>query len=176
MAITLVKFTGETLTAARARWLEKATELEIPALDYEMIFDWAEKRIDYSASTGDSYAYCMFDSEANEAVAVVDIVYSRRPGRDIGWLKMLSIKLSPWFAPSQIETDSERLKRALDIYAAATLGTVELTGHHTARVVKLYGRNDSLLRLLLALFERLTGLADGNFTAKMEGRWLVIST
>lgn len=171
----LAQFTPETLAATRAAWLAAADQMEMPAFDYEIVLDWAEKHINYVGANGDSFAYGIFPNENAAAVAIVDIVYSQRAGADKGWLKMLSVRFSPEFAPEEVEESSEKMLQVLDIYSEATLGTILLTGEHTARVVKLYGRNESLLTLLIALKERLQAKMGEKLSTKMEGRWLVIS-
>jgi hypothetical protein len=171
----LKQFTIESLAATREAWIQAAEDLDMPALDYEMVLDWAENHSNYGNANGDSFAYGIFLEGNSAAVAVVDIVYHQRVGADRGWLKMLSVKFSPEFAPEQVDANPEKLLQVLDIYAIATIGTIGLTGRHMARVVKLYGRNDSLMKLLIALKERLSAQISGDYSTKIEGRWLVIS-
>jgi hypothetical protein len=88
---------------------------------------------------------------------------------------MLRVTVGPALSPAVVDADATKLTQVVDIYAEATIGTIKLTGDHKARVIKLYGRDDSLLTLLVALHERLrVSLSDSAHT-KMEGRWLVIS-
>jgi hypothetical protein len=171
----LKKFDAHSLEVTRAAWLASAVELDMPKLNYEMVLDWAAKHCNYAAANGDSYAYGIFSDGSNEAVAIVDIVYSQRPGPVRGWLKMLEVKLSPNFAPEETENNFEKFRQVLKIYAQSLAGTILLTEHHPARVAKLYGRSDSLKELLLALHEHLNTAFANQFSSKMEGRWLVVS-
>jgi len=170
----LKKFETDTLVETENLWVSAADSLGIPSIDYLTVLRWAQGHVDYT-SEGDSLAYGIFDDSSNEALAIVDIVYSTRPGIDVGWLKMLRVSLNPSLDSSEIEKNPDKLAQVLDIYAEATLGTIALTGDHKSRVIKLYGRNDSLLALLSALNERLKVALAATCHTKMEGRWLVIS-
>ncbi|WP_428718596.1 hypothetical protein [Undibacterium curvum] len=174
MSYFIDQFDQAKLDATRETWINSAEALGIPSLEYNRILQWASTRIDYKANNGDSYAYGIFHKDSQEAVAIVDLVYTKRSNGDVGWLKMLDVSLSPTFAPTQILAVPERYNEVLAIYASAILGTAQLTSDHKARVVKLYGRDDDLFRLFVALNERLHTLLQ-NATSKMEGRWLVIS-
>lgn len=174
MAHKMKPFTAESLKATEAKWREYADALDIPFLDYQVLLEWVEKHVDYANANGDSAAYGIFEGKSAHAEAVVEIVYTQRPGGN--WLKMLSVKLSPALAPAVLETDIAKVVTVVDIYATAVVGTLELTGVHKAKIVKLYGRNESLLKLLIALNERLKGTLADRITSKMEGRWLVIRT
>lgn len=173
MAKKLKKFTPETLAATREKWSDSAKELDIPFLDYDVILGWSESHMGYANANGDSLAYGIFEGRSDFALAIVEIVYTQRSRGN--WLKMLSVKLGPMLAPAVVEADMAKMSEVIDIYAEATIGTVELTGSHKAKTVKLYGRNENLLKLLLILNERLRSLAADKFACKMEGRWLVIT-
>jgi len=173
MTIKLIKFTDALLAETTESWITSADNIGIPSLDYEMVLAWAKSHL--ANQTDNSHAYGIFEDDDDAALAIVDIVYTQRPGPDVGWLKMLSIYLSPMLAPSEIESNTDRLLKVLDIYAEAIIGTINLTSDHKARVVKLYGRNDNLLRLLVALKERLSATLNDKCHIKMEGRWLVIA-
>lgn len=171
----LDRFSSLTLQSTKDSWLESAESFGIPSLDYERVLEWATSRVNYDSPLTGSLAYGIFDSDSSAAVAIVDIVYSKQNNADLGWLKMLTISLSPHFSPSEIEKDEQKLGQIVDIYTEALLGTVNLTEVHRARVVKLYGRDHTLLQLCVAVNERLKGTPNKNFSSKIEGRWLVIS-
>lgn len=174
MTLTIKKFSDDTLTDTHDSWISTADGLGIPGIDYLTILAWAKNHTNYSAD-GDSLAYGIFEDGTDGALAIVDIIYSPRPGPDVGWLKMLRVSLGPTFAPSEIDKNPDKMAQIIDIYAEATIGTIGLTGDHKSRVIKLYGRNDSLLALLNALNERLKVVLAGKCHTKMEGRWLIIS-
>lgn len=167
------QFTPELLAATREAWLAAAERADIPSIEYEMNLDWAAKHIDYSNKSGDSFAYGIFSSQGGPALAIVDIVYRRMSGPDVGWLKMLTLMLSPDYAPMDGHDETGRLIKVLEVYAHAIIGTINLTGQHAARVVKLYSRSDSQYRMLLALNERLN--KGDKFKSEVQGRWLVLT-
>ncbi len=174
MANKMKPFKPDALGATREKWQDYAEQLEIPFLDYQVLLEWVDRHIDYANANGDSAAYGVFDGKSTHAEAVVEIVYTQRPGGN--WLKMLSVKLSPALAPAVLEANIDKMAVVVDIFAAAVVGTLALTDAHNAKVVKLYGRNESLLKLLIALNERLKGTLAGKINSKMEGRWLVIKS
>lgn len=146
----------------------------MPMLDYEVTLDWTAAHLEYETAQNDSIAYAIMNGE-DTALAVVEIVYSKKAGPDVGWLKMLSIKLSPQFSPAEIDGKPEKILAVVGIYTAAITGTIELTNSHNARVAKLYGRDNNLLALLKAIKEQLEVLASEKFSVEFNGRWLVIS-
>lgn len=172
--LKLCEFTEESFKASSEAWIKYAKKFEIPTLDYERIIEWAKNRIRYSDTTS-SLAYGIFSGADDRALAIVDIVYTKRPGRDVGWIKMLDISLSPSFASSRVDADALKLIRVIDIFSVAISGTIDLTGNHTARVMKMYGRDEHLLSLLVAVNERLQTSLAKICDSRMDGRWLVIS-
>ena len=162
-----------------SKWVETADSLGIPSLEFEKTAAWVSAHCDYTAS-GDSYAYGIFAEGCASASAVVDIVYSRRAGPDLGWLKMLELTMGPEYSQSQINT-ADTLLQIIRIYVTAILGTIALTDTHKARVIKLFGRNDQLMTMLASVHLHLCAEAESSsdgkvlLTSKIEGRWLVIS-
>jgi hypothetical protein len=167
------KFTPELLELTRSSWLAAAEAADIPSIDYEMNLDWAAKHVDYTDPGAKSFAYGIFSEPGAAAVGIIDIVYRRMTGPDVGWLKMLTLMLSPDYAPHDSREESIRLVRTLEAYAAAIIGTIQLTGQHPARVAKFYSRSDSQYNLLFALNERLN--QGTNYKSKIQGRWLVLT-
>ena len=169
----IAKFTPELLTLTRQAWLGASADADIPSIDYEMNLNWAEQHIDYANPSAKSFAYGIFSEPGTAAVGIVDIVYRRMTGPDVGWLKMLTLMLSPEYAPHETRDETMRLVKTLEIYAAAIIGTIQLTGQHPSRVAKFYSRTDSQYNLLFALNERLN--QGKSYTSVIQGRWLVLT-
>lgn len=167
------KFNEELLALTRDAWFAAATEADIPLIEYEMNLDWAAKHIDYANPSAKSFAYGIFSEPGAPALAIIDVVYRSMTGPDVGWLKLLTLMLSPDYAPSDLQNEAERLKKTLEIYAEAISGMVKLTGDHASRVIKVYSRSDSQYKLLFALNERLNQSEE--FKSKMQGSWLVLN-
>jgi hypothetical protein len=174
MSQTLTQFDEKTLNEAKNAWFEMAVKLDMPSTEYEKIFEWAEKRINYENGNGDSLAYGFY-GQSKECLAVVDIVHDKRGIADKGRLKMLTVNLCPKFSTSQIEADVNKIEQVLDVYSEVTIGTIMLTSVHKSSIIKLYGRDDPMLNLLLALKERINGHEKIPLKANMEGRWLSLS-
>lgn len=145
----LAQFDAAKLSATQTAWVSSAEDLGIPSLSYEKAMSWVEGHMDYAEKKGDGYAYGIFDDGREDAVAIVDIVHSTRVGKDIGLIKMLEVTMGPLYAPSN--TAPEALGEALRIYADAIVGTIALTSELPARVIKLYGRDDDLMKLFVGL-------------------------
>lgn len=172
--LSVTQFTPEIIAETRRAWLAKATQLDMPTLDYEKELDWADRHINYAEAGNDSLAYSIIDS-TDAVVAMIEVVYTRKGAPAMGWLKLLTVKLSPDFAPSEIESHPEKAEQLFNIYTCAIIGTVELTGLHRARVIKLYGRDNTLLSLLTGIKESLTRDLDSmKFKISFNARWLVI--
>jgi hypothetical protein len=167
-------FDAEKLEATRVAWLSTAEDLGLPTLEYEKTIAWVESHSNYTVKNGDSYAYGIFDGDRNDAVAVVDIVHSTRV-RDTGLIKMLEVTMGPNFAPSTAKLTPESYSELLSIYGQAIAGTLSLTSAHPARIVKLYGRDDELMKLFVGLNHHLNSQDVIPLNSKIESRWLVIS-
>jgi len=167
-------FDGAKFEATQVSWMSTVEDLGLPPLEYEKTISWVESHIQYDVKNGDSYAYGIFQNERDDAVAIVDIVHSTRV-RDAGLIKMLEVTMGPALAPSKITTES--YAELLGIYSEAIVGTIALTAEaHPARIVKLFGRDDDLMKLFVALNVQLNAQTDAPIKSKLEGRWLVISS
>lgn len=173
----LQKFDAQKITETNSAWLNSADSFGMPTLDYEVILSWLVNHVNYDVQYK-SLAYGVFIDGSDEAEAIVDVVYTKRPGPDVGWIKMLQVWFAPKYSPAELQKDNQKLELILDIYTEAIRGTILLTATHIARVIKLYGRDESLLSLLFALKERMSSTKHFQeaLKAKMEGRWLVIYT
>lgn len=170
---SLDRFDAAKLEATRLSWMSTVEDLGLPALEYEKTIRWVESHTQYDVKNGDSYAYGIFQEDRSDAVAIVDIVHSLRV-RDAGLIKMLEVTMGPALAPSKITTES--YAEILGIYSQAIVGTIALTAEHPARIVKLFGRDDDLMKLFVALNVHLNSQKDAPIKSKLEGRWLVISS
>ena len=168
----LAQFTPESLADTRAYWIQTAIDLDMSELEYEVNLDWAQSHINYANAGGDAFAYGIFEPGETVASAIVELVYSQRPGPKVGLLKLLRVIMCPRMAPSQMASAPDVYRQVLDVYAEAIIGTVRLTGSHRSKTVKIFGRNNELLQMLYALNERIN--AQGGVQSRMEGRWLAI--
>jgi hypothetical protein len=169
----LDRFDDAKLEATRLSWASTVEDLGLFPPEYDKTISWVESHIQYDVKNGDSFAYGIFQSDKEDAVAVVDIVHSNRV-RDAGLIKMLQVTMGPALAPSRITTES--YAELLAIYSEAVVGTIALTAEHSARIVKLYGRDDDLMKLFAALNVQLNLQTGAPLKSKLEGRWLVISS
>ncbi|MDC6179050.1 hypothetical protein [Ralstonia solanacearum] len=169
-------FSEAWLESTRLAWRAHIDNHEMFDLEYQRVLDAATNQINYAhPPNGHPMAYGVFRSGAADASAIVLIVYTPRPGPSRGWLKMLEVNLSPQYDEFVIYGDMEKYHDALQIFAAAINGTLDLRGTHRSKVVKLYGRNESMLKLLTGVGEQIVAKGAAGVTVAMHGRWLVIS-
>ena len=88
--MSLKKFNEESIEDTESAWLNAADSYGIPTLDYELVLAWMKSHVNYDVEH-DSSAHGIFSEEFTEADAIVDVVYTRRPGPDVGWIKMLRV-------------------------------------------------------------------------------------
>lgn len=173
MEFEFKEFTQQQFVATEEAWIASCDSYGMPSIEFEKSLEWAKSRLNYETKSN-QYAYGVFEKDSDEAVAIIDVTYSTRV-KDVGWLKMLEVTFSPSYS-EEGEMSAHNFEDKLDIYAEAISGTINLTNHHKAKVVKLYGRNESLLMFLNALNYHIKKDANPAFKSTIEGRWLVLST
>lgn len=165
-------FAADSLKKTRSRWekqLKNADSLAVMPSEYSRLMDWAEGHMDYV--NGEEFAYGIFPIDNDVAVAVAEIIYTRRQRR---WLKLLNLTLSPQYDVS-LSSENPKLSDLMQIFAAAVVGTVHLTAIHASTVTKLYGRSSGMLSFLKGFAGYLEVQKVDGITATIEGRWLVFT-
>jgi len=119
-----------------------------------------------------SLAYGVFTEGAEVPVAVCELVISRKTVSE-RWLKLLSVMLSPEVEAKVEAGDVDAIQTAVMAYRAAVSGSFNAQLEHNADTLKLYGRNEAMLKLLTTLLATLQS-SGSDFDAKKEGRWLVL--
>lgn len=175
ITFVLKAFTDKTLSSTTEEWTQYIAANEMFDLEYRRVLETASKQINYKAPpNGEPMSYGVFPKAGGSAVAIVSIVYTPRPGATKGWLKMLEVSVAPQYDELNVAGDIQKYQELLWIFSAAAIGTLALSDVHKSKVVKLYGRNESMLRLLVAVGEKLQQKTVDGVTASMQGRWLVI--
>lgn len=170
---SLLAFSSQSLTATKKAWDTQIKDLagELVPSEYQRILEWVGSHVDYGSKTQESFAYGVFQNEGGPAEAIIEVSYTMLGKK---WLKMLDIHLSP--AMYIAFTGGADLVRLTDTYAAAVIGTVNLTSKaHPTQTVKLYGRSGTLLAFLkgVGAYIEQNGGVEG-LKVGIEGRWLVI--
>ena len=170
----LEKFTHQSLSEAREKWLADAIKLNFPTIDIEKVFAFAASHIDYEKVVSDSLSYAIFNDETKDCLAVVDIIVSKDNPQNI-YIKMLSVDLCPMLIDVLINDRMDRIEHVIDVYSQATLGTIMLTSSHNADIVKLYGRSQSMKLLLKSLESSINARTDIKLNTNWEGNWLAVT-
>lgn len=121
-------------------------------------------------------AYGVFAPDSNVAIAVCDLVLTDRGALAGRWLKMLKITLAPELEVALQEEDMTAMTIAVNAYRTAVMGTFAERLNHDADTLKLYGRDDEMLRFLMLLLVTINQDDAVKLSAKKEGRWLVIKS
>lgn len=175
---SIQEFDDVRLGATRRAWTKALNDdpSEFNRTMFDRRLALAAKKCDYK--NGSEFCYGIFPSGIKAASAIVEISYTKESSK---WIKMLNLHLSPSLDLS-IDKNSPNFSELADIFSAAIVGTLKLTGVHKSRVVKLYARSTVLLSFFKFVAEKLPKelekVEDGGRAAaiklSVDGRWLVM--
>lgn len=165
----------EALSASLSKWRDQASKYDFFPEDVDRKLAWAQEALSLKKhpDAHQVIPYGVFLDEGEEsAIAVCELVLSNR-GTKVGkWLKLLRITLSPEIEILAEEKDTNAVKTAIAVYRTATVGAFSERLNHSADTLKLYGRNQEQLELLIALLSTVEDAP--SLEATREGRWLIL--
>lgn len=170
------QFTLETYRATLEKWTHEAEQHECFPDEVMRKLKWIEESfsLENGRNPNRQIAYGVFQNGESIAICVCDLVLSDR-GQLVGrWLKLLNVTLSPEIDVLMQCEDLGAVQTAVQAYKAATLGAFEARLEHDADTLKLYGRNDELLKFQMTLLAVLQESEKLTIKASKEGRWLVL--
>ncbi len=157
-------------------WTQEALNgLAFPS-EIEQLMAWAARHL--APQEGASVAYGIFSPDSKVAVAICEIVVTRKSVRS-KWIKMLRVRLRPQIDDalnSTSEASSAGLRDALEIFIQATLGTFKLGKVEQANTIKIYGRTRQQADFLRFLGVELEKLPHNPMMVAMEGKFLVVQS
>lgn len=160
--------------ATLKRWTWEAEANDVFPNEVERKLSWIGELL--PSSKGDannqSLAYGVFTAGSEVPAAVCELVISRKTASE-RWLKLLSVILSPEVEAKVEAGDVDAIQTAVIAYRTAVSGAFDAQLEHNADTLKLYGRNEAMLKLLTTLLATLQS-SGSDFDAKKEGRWLVL--
>ncbi len=162
----LALFDEQTLEDTRQNWTAFAGSHSVFALECGPIFDWMEERLG-EEKTLETVAYGLFESGYTTAAAIVEVVNSAKTKGPM--IKMLKVLVSPQFW----DTVANR-QEVLNIFIGAIAGCVNLSVKKKTKILKLYGRTNELLSVMMDIHTRLVSSPINGISATIEGRWLVL--
>jgi len=172
--LALKRFDAAHIETTKKDWERQLEQLpDVMPSEFLKHIEWVNSHMDYADGGDDGLAYGVFYKDHKHAIAVVDVVYTRRGTK---WLKMLGVNLSPelFVVLTSDNPSAKDMQKILEIYGAAITGTVKLTGIHPSNTVKLYGRTGTLLAFLKGIAAYLRANLDiPGITVNVEGNWLV---
>ena len=168
------QLTEQSYKATLERWTWEADANDVFPHEVERKLRWVGELL--SNGKGDpnhrSLAYGAFTVGSDVPAAVCELVISRKTMNE-RWLKLLSVILSPEVEAKVEAGDVEAIQTAVMAYRTAVSGAFDAQLEHNADILKLYGRNEAMLKLLTTLLATLQS-SGSDFDAKKEGRWLVL--
>ncbi len=162
----LASFTKQSFADTKNNWIAYAGCQPVFSLECGPIFDWIEERL-LEDKNSDTSAYGLFEPGSSTAVAIVEVVNSTKTKGPM--IKMLKVIFSPQFW----DTVAYR-QEILNIYVGAIGGCVKLSMKRKTKILKLYGRTNELLSVMMDLHTELVKTPINGVKAKIEGRWLVL--
>lgn len=164
----------QNCAAALEQWKQEADTCDIFPYEVERKFDWLAKLL--SGNGGDanhqSLAYGVFFEGSKAPAAVCELIISRKSLSE-RWLKLLSVTLSPELETKLEAGDMDATQSVVRVYRTAVSGAFDAQLEHNVDTLKLYGRNENMLKLLTTLLTTLQE-SGSDFDARKEGRWLVL--
>jgi hypothetical protein len=164
-------FNDDKLTATCDSWTkESAQGLAFPS-DIEQLLNWVKTH--QTIQQGDSTAHGIFLDGVDVADGIVEVVVTKI-GKSSKWVKMLRMRLKPSIEERIYQKDIEAQSEAMQIFMAAVVGVARLTGLHSAKTLKIFGRSNDQLAFLQSLALEIQKKIK-NATVEIQGRWLVVN-
>jgi hypothetical protein len=163
--------------ATLAKWMAEAESGDLFPNEVQQRLNWIpETFLPADGQSQKQLAYGVFQRDSNIAIATCELILADSGALAERWLKMLKVTLSPEIELAVQSDDMEATDVAVNAYKAAVLGSFHVRLTHDADTLKLYGRNDELLRFLMVLLVTIGQDPSSKLSAKKEGRWLVIKS
>jgi len=168
------QFDGSTLASTEKAWLADIPKCQnIFPGHVEMVLDLAKSKNDYAIDKPyKQMAYGVFDKSPNIAQAVVDVIVTKQ-GKKVA--KMLDCHIRPSILDKALVGSVSEVMEVAEAYIASVFGSLEVAGDNNLAQLKVYGRSQELLSVLVAV-QTAIGKKRKSLKASIEGRWLVLNT
>lgn len=159
----LREFTQARFEQVRNEWRDAAGVDEF-TVELGPMFEWAEQHL--SPTPGDSMVFELRNVVTDKCLAIADIVDT-----ETRMSKLLKLHLTPeiWSLEG-----TEKVQNVALIYMSAYTCVITKGIDKRVRQVKIYGRNDFMLKVLRSLHAGWS-TDDLGLHASMQGRWLVVT-
>ena len=170
------QFDANDYDATRKKWLEESVQYDCFPAEVEGKFDPVKAWLDGAGADEPhrTVHYGVFQPGQNIAVAHCEMVLSNKGSRAEKWLKLIKLTLSPEVDTLQLQEDMAAIQTAVKAYRTAVLGSFAERAAHDADTLKIYGRNEEQLRLLIQMMSLINEDQAAGLSATKEGRWLVL--
>lgn len=167
------QFNSSTYEEALEIWSKEAETCNIFPQEVVRQLKWIKESLSTQATVqSSSLAYGVFTQKDKSPVAVCELVISQK-GKNNRWMKLLNVTLSPAMEAKVEAKDLKAIKTAVTAYRTAVAGSFDAKNDHDIDTLKLYGRNKTMLDLLITTYAALED-SESFEEIKKEGRWLVL--
>lgn len=170
MSYRIQKINQELFDNTKSAW-SLIVGSEVFTSELGALFEWIDCHRTYDKPmNGDSLAYALVAGEQKVAAGFMEVVSSPNKG---GMTKLLKVFITP-----QYWEVKEHENEVVNIFIAAINGSLSISSQVKSKTVKIYGRTDSLLDLLIKVHDTITKSVidqSSQITSSIGGRWLEIS-
>lgn len=174
------KFDRQSFDATLTQWRNEAERCDCFPEEVTRKLEWIDKALLAGEDTKQAHrvmAYGVFNEGQQIAAATCELILSDRGQLAGKWLKLLKVTLSPEIESLIENSDVQAVDLGVKAYKAATLGAYDARLEHEADTLKLFGRNDDLLRFQMILMTFIQqDPQNSSIKASKEGRWIVLKS
>jgi hypothetical protein len=174
MKFCVVKLDKQKLGVLKDEWLGLIEDADALGLECGSSFQVASDSLD-KESSGAPVFYVLQNRQTGESHALLEMVHGTKDRRSL--TKLLRLDLSPryWFDRDEV-AEAEVFTEAVILTITSALNIDAGDQKAGGVTVKIYGRDQQILDILLKAYSQLEGRQYDNFKCLMEGRWLNVST
>lgn len=170
------QFDLQDYEATRAKWLEESVTYDCFPAEVEGKLDPVKAWLDGHGADepNKTVHYGVFQPGQKVALAHCEMVLSNKGSKVQTWLKLIKLTLSPEVDTLQLQEEMAAIQTAVKAYKTAVLGAFAERVVLDADTLKIYGRNEEQLRLLIQMMSLINEDQAAGISATKEGRWLVL--
>jgi hypothetical protein len=165
------EFDAASMAATRHAWMGDADNGSGFPPEIEQQLDWAQGHM---TLTGTEVAYGIFKDGGHVALAICELVITRRSARS-KWIKFMRLRLRPSVDVQLFNNDPAGFRTAIEAYIACVQGVFHVKNQEKANTIKVYGRTQQQMGFLTILATSLQNRPELTFKTSIEGRWLVLT-
>lgn len=178
MPYIMKELNADILNLTAQSWSD-LSDGEVFEIELKHHLDWAKDHIYYDDKSKTSFAYGIFQEghpDGQPAEAIIEIIQSPTGKR---MTKLLKIVTSPRLWD---DNDLDAVNDLREVTTAAIQATVTESDKNGSQIIKFYGRNSSLLKILSSINKKLNEQIEDpthplhkKLSSRIVNRWLELS-